>query len=120
MRHVGQKSSATDSVSKHRNQVYWTRFLSKEIESTGLGFCSWVLGLGSGEWDGIWRKKGKEEQRKKNPSKLTKIECFELNFHKRKASPLCSIFGNRVLCTRIVRKQISLKCFLTNDIVWVL
>ena len=59
--------------------------------------CSWVLGLGSGEWDGIWRKKGKEEQKrkgrteKKNPCKLTEIECLELDFHKRKASPVRSI-----------------------------
>ena len=33
---TGQKSSSLDSVSKHRNRVHWTRFLSKEIESNGL------------------------------------------------------------------------------------
>ena len=37
---TGQKSSPLDSVSKHRNRVQWTRFLSKKIESTELGFRS--------------------------------------------------------------------------------
>ena len=75
-----------------------------------------------GEWDIIWRKNGKEEQEKKIHGSVgwIEIECFELDFHKHKASPLSSISMKvkQVLCARFLEIESSALELLESKLVW--